>query len=108
MTAYQIAPRPSSLQKAERDPKYRAFVRRQRCSVCGTNWHVEFAHTGQRGKGTGVKATDMDGIPLCVGCHTASTVSYHAIGSESEWAAFHGVDLVAIRERLRSQYEGAR
>ncbi len=112
MTAHQIAPRPYSLEKPVRDKKYLDFVRQQPCLVCycygSGERRREAAHTGRNGKGMGIKADDRDAIPLCCRCHRLAPNSYHSFGDESKWAAHHGLDLPAIRKRLRGQYEKRR
>jgi len=67
--------------------------------------HGVEAAPGNEGKGLGQKSDDRDAIPLCWGDHTAYWHAYHRMGNESKWAAHHGLDLVAIRKRLREQYE---
>ena len=104
MIAHQIRPRPLSREKPVRDPKYRAFLKRQPCEMCGFRRKVEVAHTGRKGKGLGLKACDLDAIPLCAACHRSNQESYHAIGNERLWRALHGVDLPAVRERLRAKF----
>lgn len=108
MTAHQIKPRPSSLEKAKRSPKYLKWLRTEPCVCCGV-WkrrgkQNEAAHTGQRGRGLGLKACDFDAIPLCERCHRTAADSYHAIGDELRWAALHSLDLPRIRGMLLTKY----
>lgn len=102
-------------------PKYLDFIRKQECETCPVNedgekrtvpfWFqgifckVEAAHTGNVGKGMGIKASDVDAIPLCTYCHTISDTSPHRMGSEKKWAKFHKLDLPAIRARLWAEFE---
>ena len=111
MMAHQIKPRPSSLERAEREPKYLKWIRTQPCVVCGV-WRrngaqSEAAHTGRRGAGLAVKADDWDAIPLCAWCHRTKPMAYHLIGNEQTWAEHHGIDLARLRGDLLTRYGAA-
>jgi hypothetical protein len=62
-----------------RDPTYRAWIRTLPCTVCGSGWKVEAAHTGCDG-GMSMKPSDYSCIPLCRKCHTQAKGAYHRIG----------------------------
>lgn len=104
MTAHQIKARSSSLEKPERDKRYLAWLRTQRCIICRRWQLTEAAHTGQRGAAMGQKATDYDALPLCADDHRLGPRAYHRFGSERRWAEFHGLDLANIRGDLFTRY----
>lgn len=92
--------------KPQRSARYRAWVRCEPCAVLGCEREdVEFAHTGRKGKGMGVKACDLDGIPLCSLHHRTAPApqSYHST-SEWKWAAYHGINLEVVRKGLRDKW----
>jgi hypothetical protein len=62
-----------------RDPTYRAWIRTLPCTICGSVWKVEAAHTGCGG-GMSMKPSDYSCIPLCRNCHTAAKGAYHRVG----------------------------
>jgi hypothetical protein len=54
--------------KPLRDPEYLAYIRKQRCVVCGH--HVsEACHQNLLGGGKGTKVGDDKALPNCVQCH---------------------------------------
>lgn len=79
-------PQPRKVRKLRRgpprDPPYRAWIRTLTCTICGSVWRVEAAHTGYDG-GMAMKPSDYSCIPLCKDCHTAGKGSYHRIGRPS-------------------------
>lgn len=85
--------------RLKRNPKYLAYLRRLPCECCGRE-PSDPAHTGNTGKGMGMKAWDLDAIPLCRRCHDR----YHAIG-ELAWLDETGIRLEDSRRRLRTGFE---
>ena len=109
MISYQIKPRPLEPKaKPIRDHLYKKWVRTQPCSVIGCQrTDIEFAHTGSKGKGSSVKACDLDGIPLCAYHHRNGAAAHHR-HPEARWAHLHGLSLAEIRAGLRALYFGER
>ncbi|HXJ40550.1 MAG TPA: hypothetical protein VNH18_14810 [Bryobacteraceae bacterium] len=50
------------------------------------------------------KSTDRSAIPLCFWCHTGDNDSYHH-GTEAEFAARKGIDILAIVADLSRRYD---
>lgn len=102
MIAHQIRPRPLSLEKPVREPKYLKWLKTQPCG-CGCQRYrqgrMHAAHTGSQAKGTAVKGHDSNAIPLLDECH----LEYHRLG-EKRWAIEREVDLRAVRSRLRAKF----
>ena len=53
--------------KTPRSSKYLAWLRTLPCAWCGRGPPSEASHHGRRG--IGLKASDLDAIPLCRQCH---------------------------------------
>ena len=81
-----------------RDPSYRAWIRTLPCTICGSVWKVEAAHTGCDG-GMSMKASDYSCVPLCKNCHTAAKGAYHRIGKFA-FKRNYGIDLQALVKSL--------
>lgn len=84
-----------------RDWRYKLFVRRHPCAACGTERGVEFAHTGMHG--TGSKASDKLGIPLCWWDHWASPQSLHNIGPAA-FQKLNGIRFSSIIQDLHAEW----
>lgn len=54
----------------------------------------------------GQKASDWSALPLCWWDHREGPHSNHKLGKR--WAAFHGLDLDAVRARYRAEFDAAR
>ena len=82
-----------------RDPKYLDWLKEQRCVKCGfpanPRLDVVPAHYGPHGMG--IKASDLDALPLCVECHALE----HR-GAMTFWAGMHRQELV---DAHRQAYE---
>ena len=87
-----------------RDPLYRAWIRTLPCTICGSVWRVEAAHTGSDG-GMSMKPSDYSCIPLCKNCHTAGKGAYHRIGRPSFEQKF-SIDLRALVKGLNVKWAG--
>ncbi len=81
----------------QRNKKYLAFVRSLPCAVCGSQRHIEAAHTGPHGMGQ--KSSDLAAIPLCTNHHRTGPQSYHKLGPQ-RFAQLHGLDSAALVARL--------
>ena len=91
-----------------RSPEYLAWIRTLPCAVCRRRptifLPIEAAHTHALGpRGLGQKSSDFSAIPLCFWHHRADNDSYHVLG-ERRFAAAHGLDLLALVERLNAQF----
>ena len=74
------------------DKAFLAFVRRQRCCVCGATPPVQAAHIrmgnltrGKRPTGIGERPSDKFSVPLCVDCHLDGPEALHKLGEERFW-----------------------
>lgn len=81
-----------------RDPAYRAWIRTLPCTICGSLWKVEAAHTGCDG-GMSMKPSDYSCIPLCRNCHTAAKGAYHRVGKFA-FERNYDIDLQALVKSL--------
>lgn len=80
VSAFDITPRPIyNPVKPARDEKFKAFVRKLCCVVCGSYRLVEAAHFGPHG--IGQKSCDYTCLPLCLRCHRTGPKSYHTLGA---------------------------
>src|SRR5690242_18817694 len=86
--------------KPERSRAYLRFIRTKPCLICNTRKQVEAAHSGPHG--VGLKASDLDAIPLCRVHHQSGPDSYHALGRD--FFSFHRLDREAIIRRLREEF----
>lgn len=88
-----------------RSEKYKRFIRKQPCLIANGCSHepVEAAHTGPHG--IGIKASDLDCIPLCAYHHRRGTLSYHNLG-EKRFLEHWGIDLEVEIARLRGRFLG--
>lgn len=73
MTTVYPIPKPAKHKKRKpksiaRDEEYLSFIRKQPCIVCNCI-HVVPHHESISGRGTGIKASDLETIPLCHFCH---------------------------------------
>ena len=89
-----------------RDPKYREWIRTLPCTVCGSSWRVEAAHTGSDG-GMSMKPSDYSCIPLCRYCHTGGSSAYHKIGKPA-FEQNHGLNLKRLVRTLNSRWASER
>ncbi len=104
--------KPKAKKISAEERKYAAWLRKQHCTACertpgGSSARaIEAAHTGglKHGAGTALKSDWRRMIPLCKWCHTLSPVSYHTLGEE-RWLEYRPIDLPAVIERLRREYE---
>lgn len=76
-----------------RSPQYLAWIRTQRCVVCGAQRGIEASHTGPHGLGQ--KSADTTAIPLCSKHHRTGNDSYHRLGPR-RFAQVHNLDVAAI------------
>lgn len=53
--------------RTPRSARHLAWLRGLNCAWCGRQPPCEASHHGRRG--TGIKASDLDAIPLCARCH---------------------------------------
>ena len=74
------------------------------CGAAPEFTRIEAAHTGPHG--VAIKASDLDAVPLCHGCHQSANDSYHALG-ERAWLKRHGFKLEEIRAALRKRFESS-
>lgn len=107
--AYQIAARPMApRQLPARSRGYLDFIRNEPCMVPGCQrGDIEAAHTGTNGLAKGRKASDLDCVPVCSYHHRTGPrpESLHST-SEVAWEAWHGLDLIEERIRLRVKFMG--
>jgi hypothetical protein len=82
----------------QRDDEYLAYVRRQRCCICGDNTSVEAAHLrigsvdhNKRDTGMGEKPSDKWALPLCGKHHRQQ----HTMNEHEFWASY-GIDPFAL------------
>jgi hypothetical protein len=92
----------------ERDPRqhddgYLAYIRQQRCCICGDNLTVEAAHLrigsindGKRNTGMAEKSSDKWALPLCVTHHREQ----HTMNEREFWASY-GIDPFALAMQYR-------
>jgi hypothetical protein len=85
-----------------RDPAYLAWIRTLACTICGSVWRVEAAHTGGDG-GISMKGSDYSCVPLCKYCHTAGGQAYHRIGKR-EFERKHGINFQALVKALNARW----
>ena len=75
-----------------RDPKYLDWLKTQRCVVChrsvNPNLDIVAAHYGEHG--IGIKASDLEALPLCFHCHALE----HMQGPRLFWSGKHRQELV--------------
>jgi len=81
----------------QRDPRvedkaFLAFLRTQRCCVCGAPPPVQAAHIrmgnlsrGKRPTGIGEKPSDRHSVSLCATCHLDGPEALHKVGEELFW-----------------------
>ena len=87
----------------QRDPrqyneKYLAFIRQQRCCICGETHGVQAAHLrvgsvndGKRDSGMAEKSSDRWALPLCKKHHDRQ----HNMNEREFWASY-GIDPFAL------------
>ncbi len=80
-------------QPRAQDPKFLAYVRRQRCSACGAPPQVHAAHVrmsspahDKRETGMSEKPDDRWAVPLCQGCHLDGPQAQHRVGERVFWS----------------------
>ena len=74
--------------KAYRSQKYLKFIRSRPCCVCARK---SVAHHEQvTGRGTGIKASDYETIPLCEKCHEMR----HRVGKDTFWQGINTEKLI--------------
>ena len=96
MPACPKLPRPPKRQRPGMSPAHLAFVRSLPCCACGSP-AVEAHHLLRTGaRGMGMRSPDRYAVPLCGAHHRA----LHAHGDEGAWLTAHGVDGIALAERL--------
>ena len=99
----------------QRDPRvedkaFLAFVRRQRCCVCGAPPPVQAAHIrmgslayGKRDTGRGERPSDCWTTPLCQSCHLDGPEAQHRVGEKRFWQ-MHNLNPFAIAIRLYAEF----
>jgi len=94
------------------DKPFLAFLRRQRCCVCGAPPPVQAAHVrmpsslyGKRAVGKGERPSDFWAVPLCGACHLDGPEAQHKIGEARFWRA-HDLDPFALAKRLYKEFKG--
>jgi hypothetical protein len=100
-------------QPRETNPRFLAFVRQQRCCVCGHWPPVQAAHIrmgnitrGVRHVGMGERPSDCRAVPLCADCHLDGPGALHKVGEARFWARV-GINPFVIAEALYAQFQGA-
>jgi hypothetical protein len=90
-------------QPRQRDDDYLAYIRQQRCCICGNNTTVEAAHLrvlsigdGKRQTGMGEKSSDKWALPLCNRHHREQ----HEMSEREFWASY-GIDPFALAMQYR-------
>ena len=81
-----------------RDPGHLAFVAEQSCCVpgCATRpVQVHHLTCGSDPKARGVKASDLETLPICW-AHHLGPCGIHAAGNERRWWHSFGVDPIAL------------
>jgi hypothetical protein len=98
-------PDPDFREPREHDEAYLAYIRQQRCCICGDNTTVEAAHLrvgsindGKRPTGLGEKSSDKWALPLCARHHREQHAS-----NELQWWASHGIDPFALAMQYRER-----
>jgi hypothetical protein len=96
------------------DKPFLAFLRRQRCCVCGAPPRVHAAHVrmssrahGKRECGKAERPSDRWAVPLCVACHTDGPEAQHRIGEERFWRVSN-LDPFAIATAFYAEHKGAK
>lgn len=96
---------PGQRQPRERDKKHLAFIACLPCVICGTMpvhaAHVRFGDPERDKPSTGMqeKPADKWAVPLCPPHHLDGPDAQHR-SNEREWWARHGIDVIALCERL--------
>lgn len=95
---------PNFRQPRQHDEEYLAYIRQQRCCICGDNTTVEAAHLrvgsinhDKRETGMGEKSSDRWALPLCHRHHALQ----HSMNEREFWGRY-GIDPFA----LALQYHG--
>jgi hypothetical protein len=90
-------------QPRQRDDAHLAYIRQQRCCICGDNLTVQAAHLrvgsindGKRDTGMGEKSSDKWVLPLCVTHHREQ----HRMNEREFWASY-GIDPFALAMQYR-------
>lgn len=65
---------------AGEDPEYTEWLRHQPCCMCGTVFGVQVHH--RTGAGVSLRASDLEGMPLC---HVDHTAFHAATGRFKGW-----------------------
>lgn len=96
------------------DPQFLAFVRRQRCCVCGNFPPSHAAHVrmaclkiGKRQVGKGERPDDMWAVALCAGCHQSGPGAQHKGAEEKFWKRV-GVDPFKVAADLYEEFKRGR
>ena len=87
------------------DPGFLAFLRQQRCCVCGKHPPVQAAHIRIGLFAGAMKPHDKHSTPLCQWCHLDSPMAQHKM-NEAEFWKRHGLDPFAIAARFYAEYGG--
>ncbi len=101
MNSYRVASQSLTLiPRSTLNHAYRKFITGQPCTVCGQNWWIDPAHTGNRGRGQ--KSSDLSCIPLCRKHHD----EYHQ--GHADFLIRHGIDLVQTIQDLQRRATACR
>jgi hypothetical protein len=89
-------------QPRERDEAYLAYIRQQRCCICGNDQGVQAAHLrmgsindDKPSTGMAEKSSDRWAVPLCHKHHCEQ----HSFGDELGWWASYGIDPISLAMR---------
>ena len=91
--------KPDPKQKTNRDSKYRAFIRKHPCLVCGRSGAIHH-HEPLSGRGTGLKGNDNEAVPLCHEHHQER----HQIGRKTFYQRY-GINWVFHVAQYQAMYE---
>lgn len=104
MTTVYPIPKPAKHKKRKpknivRDEEYLTFIRKQPCIVCNCI-HVVPHHESISGRGTGIKASDLETIPLCHFCHNER----HSTGKHT-FSKKYGIEYSKEINKLQKTYK---
>ncbi len=73
MDAIERTITPRLKEKTPRNQKYLDWLKTQRCAICDrpkyANRDIVAAHQSVSGRGTSIKGSDFEALPLCTFCH---------------------------------------
>lgn len=76
--------------KAGVELKYRAFVRKLPCAVCGRGTRSQFCHERRKGTGLALKSPDARGWPGCEEHHTVAWVTRKTVPLRAAYLRLYG------------------